>query len=269
MENVEFSVIIPTHNSDKFLDKAFDSVFNQTFLGFEVCVADDHSTDDTKELLLKWQKKFLSKKIQFKLCESPLRGAGAARNAAIDLATGQFLAFLDSDDIWHPLKLERSHIALHPGQANAFSHFEHYVRLDGRVQISRNGYDQTTEFQKELYKGNKLSTSALVAKRELFVRSPVFSVDYCSSQDYECWLSIIKSVTLTSSSEILGSYIERAESISSWPYSIRAKNLIRILWKYRHISYTIFLLRIFKVILSRQWYFQMKNYVQRKKGHAC
>jgi teichuronic acid biosynthesis glycosyltransferase TuaG len=95
------TVIIPTCNSAAFIDDALDSVLAQTFQDFEIIVIDDASTDATVARVKARSDDRLM------LVELPKNvGPGASRNAGIQRAAGRYLAFLDSDDIWQPTKLE-------------------------------------------------------------------------------------------------------------------------------------------------------------------
>ena len=96
-----FSIIIPTYNQANFLKKCLNSVFKQTFKNFEVIIIDNSSTDHTKEILSKYKKKIVYKKINNK-------GVIAkSRNIGIKNSNGNWVAFLDSDDTWKNNKLER------------------------------------------------------------------------------------------------------------------------------------------------------------------
>ena len=96
-----YSVVIPTFNQAKYLNKAMRSVLNQTYKDFEVIIVDNYSTDETQKII----KKFKSKKV--KTIKFQNKGIiGASRNAAIKISKGKWIAFLDSDDMWHPNKLK-------------------------------------------------------------------------------------------------------------------------------------------------------------------
>jgi len=99
MANPLISVVIPTYNREHCVRQSLDSVFGQTFKDFEVIVVDDGSTDGTVEIL-----KSYGDRIRL-ICQKNA-GAGAARNTAIRVAQGKYVAFLDSDDQWRPEKLE-------------------------------------------------------------------------------------------------------------------------------------------------------------------
>lgn len=94
-----FSVIIPTYNRLSLLKKALDSVFSQTSTDYEIIVVDDGSTDGTLEMLRSYGEKI-------KVLTQINSGPGAARNLGVSVAKGEYLAFLDSDDIWFPWTLE-------------------------------------------------------------------------------------------------------------------------------------------------------------------
>ncbi len=94
------SAIIPTYNYGRFLRDAIDSALAQTYPAIEIIVVDDGSTDDTPQILDSYGERI-------RVIRQNNQGVGAARNAGIAAARGEYLAFLDSDDIWKPEKLER------------------------------------------------------------------------------------------------------------------------------------------------------------------
>src|ERR1700691_5526396 len=96
------SVIIPTYSTAEFIKETLDSVFQQTFKDFEVIVVNDGSPDTAK---LEYVLEPFRSQIIYLMREN--RGPAAARNAAIRQAQGEYLAFLDSDDIWLPQYLEK------------------------------------------------------------------------------------------------------------------------------------------------------------------
>lgn len=94
------SVIIPSYNYGRFLRQAIQSVLDQTIKPHEVIVVDDGSTDDSKEIARSFGDSIIA-------IEQNNAGVAAARNKGSEIATGDLLAFLDSDDYWHPEKLEK------------------------------------------------------------------------------------------------------------------------------------------------------------------
>jgi glycosyltransferase involved in cell wall biosynthesis len=101
-----FSVIIPTYNSGWSLQPAIESVLSQTFHDFEIIVVDDGSTDDTQLRL----QRFTDPRLKFIYKKNA--GRAEARNSGIAVATGDWLAFLDADDLWLPCKLEKQALAI-------------------------------------------------------------------------------------------------------------------------------------------------------------
>jgi glycosyltransferase involved in cell wall biosynthesis len=103
------SVILPTYNRARFLDEAFASIVAQTWQDWELIVVDDGSNDETRAVVERWRPRF-SKPFTYVWRENG--GAYAARNTGLDHATGDFVAFFDSDDLWLPHHLERCASAL-------------------------------------------------------------------------------------------------------------------------------------------------------------
>ena len=95
------SVIIPCFNHGRFLRHAADSVLAQTLADIELIIVDDGSTDDTPAVLAGLDDR------RVRTCRTSNRGVSAARNAGLDMVRGEFVAFLDADDLWEPDKLAR------------------------------------------------------------------------------------------------------------------------------------------------------------------
>ena len=98
-----FSVIIPTYNSAKYIKNTLFSVVNQTYHYYEIIVIDDGSKDNTVEIIYEFFKNLNN--ISFKVLEQKNSGAGSARNNGINNAKYDWIAFLDSDDLWNSNKL--------------------------------------------------------------------------------------------------------------------------------------------------------------------
>jgi glycosyltransferase involved in cell wall biosynthesis len=94
------SCIVPVFNGEPFLREALDSIFEQTYQAIEVIVIDDGSTDNTAQIVASF-----GPRLSFRW--QPNSGPAAARNLGLDVARGDFFAFLDADDLWHPEKLAR------------------------------------------------------------------------------------------------------------------------------------------------------------------
>lgn len=103
MDNLLISIITPTYNSENFIKSTIDSVLNQSYKNWEMLIVDDFSSDRTNDII----KKFVHDDDRFmhiKLKENS--GAAVARNIALERARGDYIAFIDSDDLWLPDKLK-------------------------------------------------------------------------------------------------------------------------------------------------------------------
>lgn len=98
------SIIMPTYNCANFIARTLDSVQAQTYKNWELIIVDDRSEDNTKEIVDEYIKN--DSRISYHLLDAN-SGAAVARTTAMNLAKGSYMAFLDSDDIWMPEKLER------------------------------------------------------------------------------------------------------------------------------------------------------------------
>lgn len=101
------SCIIPFLNSEKFLDEAIDSVLNQTHENWEIILVDDGSKDGSTEVALNYAKENPNKIFYFEHKNHQNLGSGVSRNLGIKFSKGEYIAFLDADDIWLPNKLEK------------------------------------------------------------------------------------------------------------------------------------------------------------------
>src|SRR4030065_572228 len=93
------SVVIPCYNNISYLRECLDSVLNQTLTDYEVILIDDGSTDGTSEIIQSYLPRI-------KYLRQPNQGPAAARNAGIEAASGECIAFPEADDLWYPEKLE-------------------------------------------------------------------------------------------------------------------------------------------------------------------
>lgn len=96
--NPSLSIIVPVYNVEKYLRRCIDYILNQTFKDFELILVDDGSTDRCGEICDEYE--ILDKRI--KVIHKPNRGLSSARNAGIDISSGKYIGFVDSDDYIHP-----------------------------------------------------------------------------------------------------------------------------------------------------------------------
>jgi glycosyltransferase involved in cell wall biosynthesis len=176
------SVIIPTYNRSPFLRKAIDSVLAQTFRDFELIVVDSRSTDDTPRLLAELGDTVTVLQIA--------RGnPGAARNLGMGSSRALLIAFLDSDDRWHPEKLAVQIEAMRREPGYPISHTQEIWYSGGRVLPQRPKHRK--------YHGwifphclplCAVSPSTVIARRELFDEIGLFDESLVCCEDYDLWL---------------------------------------------------------------------------------
>ena len=103
------SVITPVYNAETVIGKTLESIFKQTYKNIEIVLVDDCSSDNSQQVIEEYRINH-PEIVYFR--QPTNQGAGAARNKALELAKGQYVAFLDADDLWHPEKTERLLVSL-------------------------------------------------------------------------------------------------------------------------------------------------------------
>lgn len=203
------SVIMPAYCSAKFISASVDSVKIQTEERWELLISDDGSTDDTINIVQQFQKS--DARIHL-LTSGRNRGPSQARNAAIAAATGRYIAFLDSDDLWKPEKLERQ-IAFMQAHDVAFS-FSSYDRID-----EAGGFINTYQIAKPVTYRDLLKScviGCLTAVYDTEKLGKIYMPDIRKRQDFGLWLRILKKVDAAYPlSESLAQYRVRTGSVSA------------------------------------------------------
>ena len=181
----QISVIIPTYNRAAWVVEAVASALAQTYRDFEVLVVDDGSRDGTLEALAPFPGQVKT------LRTSRRRGVSAARNLGISAARGQWLAFLDSDDLWLPEKLARQMAFLENHQHCLLCQTEetwvrHGVRVNPPLTHRKVG---GRIFLKSLARC-MVSPSAVILHRSLLEEHGAFDEDLPAAEDYDLWLRL-------------------------------------------------------------------------------
>ncbi|MDY7218788.1 glycosyltransferase family 2 protein [Denitrificimonas sp. JX-1] len=181
------SIITPSYNSSSFILQTLRSVTTQTFNNWEVIIVDDCSSDSSAEVIQQYASQ--DPRIKFIQLEKN-SGASIARNTAIEVATGRFIAFLDSDDLWHPEKLEKQ-ISFMLENEVAFS-YTAYEKIDEKG-VSFDIVNTPTKISyKQLLKTNVIG--CLTAMYDVEKLGKVYMPVNTKREDFATWLAILKKI---------------------------------------------------------------------------
>ena len=214
------SIIMPSYNTGRFINETIKSVLSQSYSNWELIIVDDCSTDNTDEVVAPY---LADGRIRYVKNDMNI-GAAVSRNRALREAKGRWIAFLDSDDLWEPTKLE-AQIAFMENNGYSFS-YTAYCEIDessdpnGRVvsgpkQITRHG----------MY--NYCWMGCLTVMYDVNVIGLVQISDIKKNNDYAMWLKVCRSADCYLLDEMLAKYRKRSGSISNHGYF----ELIK--WHYR------------------------------------
>ncbi|MDD5680056.1 MAG: glycosyltransferase [Candidatus Omnitrophica bacterium] len=185
------SVVIPTYNCGAYIADAIDIVLNQTYKNIEIIIVDDGSGDDTKDILRRYAKfntiKFLSQNN---------KGPAAARNMGVKEAAGEYVAFLDADDLWEKDKLEKSVYFMEHGGFDWIATGLKKITMDGQVLDERlmkkdaYGYNAATgelyDLKKRVFSykfGLPVHAPTLVIRKHCFEKSGLFDESLLIHED--------------------------------------------------------------------------------------
>ncbi|CAD5937884.1 glycosyltransferase [Planktothrix agardhii] len=182
------SVIIPAYNAEKTIEETIYSVLNQTFFDLELIVINDGSKDSTLEIISKFTEPRL------KVFSYPNSGANYARNRGLEKASGEYISFIDADDLWTPDKLELQLKALQENPeakvayswTNCIDESSKFLRQGGRVIINGDAY-------LHLLVANFLENgSNPLIHRDAFATVGKFDESLEAGQDHDMWLRLAK-----------------------------------------------------------------------------
>lgn len=217
----QVSIITPTYNCARFIEETIKSVQAQTLTDWEMIISDDCSTDNTKEVIAP----YLASDSRIKyICNDKNSGAAITRNNALRIASGRWIAFLDSDDLWLPEKLERQ-ISFMETNDYAFTYHEY-------SEISEDGEDLgvTVSGIKRVGKFGMYACCWPGCLSVMYDQKKIGVIqinDIRKNNDTAMWLKVIQKSNCYLLKETLAKYRRRKGSIT--PPSIKD----RILWHYR------------------------------------
>ncbi|SJN37886.1 Glycosyl transferase, group 2 family protein [Marinilactibacillus psychrotolerans 42ea] len=180
------SIIMPAYNCEKYIYKAVKSVIDQTHQEWELIIIDDGSNDSTIRIIEEMANKY--KKIRFFKNGKNL-GVAATRNRGISLAYGEWIAFLDSDDIWDKTKLEKQMFYARKLSAEFLFTASSYIDEEGRPYQGVFEVPDKVSYKK-LRNHNVISCSSVLIKKKYFENIKMEKDDM--HEDYAVWLRIMR-----------------------------------------------------------------------------
>lgn len=237
------SIITPCYNSAQYITDTIKSVINQSYPHWELLIIDDCSTDNSSKIIQEFSSK--DKRIKYFKTEKPSGSPIYPRNIGIKNATGRYIAFLDSDDIWLPNKLEE--------QLKLFK--------DERTAVVYSNYEKINEAgernQRIIIAPNETNYSRLLKSNVIGNLTGIYDTSkvgkvYCMNirhEDYVLWLSILKKGYIAKNTNtITALYRVRKSSVSSnkfkvftWQWNIlrNVENLTLTKAVYYYLHYAI------------------------------
>nr|WP_294943166.1 glycosyltransferase family 2 protein [uncultured Mucilaginibacter sp.] len=210
------SVIMPAYNAQKYIAESMESVICQTYPIWELIIIDDGSTDDTAAIVKQYQ----TKDDRIKYIYQKNAGQGRAKSTGIKISKGEYIAFLDADDLWLKEKLSKSLTAIKSSDASLlftnYGVFDKNVN-DGEITVMQVG-DATFEGRESIItflNYNQIPNLTVLTTREAIIGAGDFT-DIVVAEDYEMWLRMLKNgCTFMSISTCLSLYRVHNESITA------------------------------------------------------
>lgn len=221
------SVIIPAYNAQKFIRQTLDSVLAQTYRDFEIIVVDDGSKDATAEIADSYGK-------PIRCLRKTNGGVSEARNFGFKNSGGDYVAFLDADDLWEPTKLEKQVCILDETPEIGLC-FTAMQRVDENLQpINRVAADYYEDYTEALLLYLCVVTgscSSAMLRREIIEKAGGFDSKFSTAADWEFWLRVSLLTKFAPVPEYLIKYREVSGSMSSDPYLVK-RDILTVLEKF-------------------------------------
>lgn len=177
------SIIMPVYNGDKFLKEAVESILSQTFKDFEFIIINDGSTDNSLSII----KEYANRDSRVKIIDQKNQGVSTSRNNGIKNSVGEYIAFIDSDDLWDKEKLEiQINTFLKDKDLKICGTWGSVINTDGN-EIKKFEYPPLTDKNikiKSIYK-YPFITSSLIIKKEILNMNKLFNPKIKLAEDYE------------------------------------------------------------------------------------
>lgn len=209
------SVVITCYNYGRYLETCLKSVQTQTYKNIEILIVDDGSTDASRGIIEDCARQDSRIRPFFQQNS----GQAAATNRGILEARGEFVAFLDADDIWYPEKLAKQIPLFADPRVGVVYSAATLIDLDGREYASRQTkrVDKDANFLHHIILENFIPFTSSVVRRECFLKAGLLNSQYRVCTDYDLWLRMAKFYKFDGVEEPLIGYRARPDSLSGNP----------------------------------------------------
>ena len=205
----KISVLMPAYNAEKYIKEAIDSILNQTFTDFEFIIIDDCSTDSTAEII----KSYSDERIKYYKNEQNL-GVARTLNRGLDLATGEYIARMDSDDISLPKRFEEQikFMDKHKDIAVLGTGIEIFGSLRGKRIFSRT----SKELKVDLLFGCCLAHPSVMLRAKYFGKNKLhYNPEFSKMEDFDLWERISKDYKMATIPDVLVKYRSHPNQVSN------------------------------------------------------
>jgi glycosyltransferase involved in cell wall biosynthesis len=220
-----FSIIIPTYNRAHLIAQTIQSVFEQQFSDFELIIIDDGSTDSTQEVLSMYK----DSRIRCFSKENAERAA--ARNFGVEISTGEYITFIDSDDLVYANHLSKAYELIRSYSNPPVFHVGYEIKqTDGEIVVR---YNSLSNINAMLLKGNPLSCIGVFLRRDVILDN-LFNEDRELSglEDWELWIRISAQYRFVNSTEITAAMIQHPARSVMQIDAVKLKRKAELLIKY-------------------------------------
>ena len=212
--NPKISVIIPTYNRAHLIGRAIESVLHQTYHDLELIIIDDGSTDNTDDVINRFQQK--DNRIIY-LKHDKNKGGSAARNTGVKASRGKYISFLDSDDEWEPekLKIETRILDDDKNLIICSTGYTFINEKNGRI-IGTSKVQKGIIFQKTVLRGQGITTNDFIVDKGKVIKIGGFDEELPARQDWDFWIRITSvGMGYQDSMNFVKKYTMRDDQISS------------------------------------------------------
>lgn len=206
------SVITPVYACEKYISETIDSVRSQTYTSWEMILVDDCTPDESAKIIEKYQ----AQDSRIKYIKLPHNsGAAVARNTALEIAKGRYIAYLDADDIWMPNKLERQ-LAFMKEHDAGFSCCDYEKIEDDGTPLNKIVHMPKTITYEQLLRNTIIQTVGVIVDTKFVDRTLLVMPNVRRGQDSATWLQMLRNgVKFVGHNEVLAQYRRVPQSLSA------------------------------------------------------